>query len=105
MDEYTFSAFVDGMRFELRNVMCDIIDDREMHAFTEDAFKCASYGMTNDLAIGPGKVRRARHGAQISLTLRRMNGSACQLPVGNMEIVPAHSLVQQRHIISANLMA
>src|SRR5437870_126583 len=105
MDEHTFSASVDGMGFELRNVMRDIIDNGQTRALTQNAFKCASYGMTNDLAIGPGKVRRARHGAKISLPLRRMNGSACQLPVGKMEIVPAHGLVQLRHVISANLMA
>ena len=78
---------------------------RNPDAVAEYALESSSNRMTDGLPVGPGKVRRARHGAKISLALRRMNGSACQLPVGNMEIVPAHSLVQLRHIISANLMA
>ena len=96
MDKDPFPASIDGMCFKLRNVMRDIINDRQMHtvtAITKDALECATHCVTDALAIGPGKVCGRGHGVKISLPLRRMNGSACQLAVGKMKIVSTHRLV------------
>src|SRR5438093_3264834 len=104
MDQDTLFLAIDEMRLELGNVVCDIVNDRQVHSLTEYTLECSAHGMTDQLAVGPGKVRRTGHCMQIALSLRRLDGRTCELTVGHMKAVSPHRLVQLTNIVRANLM-
>ena len=68
VNQHAFLPVTDDVRFELRDVVSDIIDNRHMRVFTKDSLECAACRMGNALAVGPGKIRRGRHGFQVTLS-------------------------------------
>ena len=65
---------VNQVCLELANVVADIVNDLDAHVpgrTLQDVFKGLAHQVGDQLPIGKGKIRRAVHGANVLLGLRR----------------------------------
>src|SRR5262245_11523785 len=103
MNQNALLLAVDNVRLTFRNVASDVVDYRHSYTFAEDALKRPARGVRYALPVRPGEVSGCGHRLEVSLALRRLDWRASELPIGNMQVVLAHGLIQMRDVIGANL--
>src|SRR3990172_4243733 len=105
VDEHFALLAVDCVLLPLGDVVADVVDDAHFGRRAEQPLDGAAGEVGDGLAVGPGEVRGASHGAEVVAAFLGVDGDAGKLPVGQLDRVPLHGLAHPLEIIRADLVA
>ena len=106
MHDEAADGAVHDVLLDLRDVVRDVVDDRELaRVGTEHPREDVASPVGQELAVGEREVRGRPHGAEIVARLRRVVRRARELAVGHADAVPAKRLARHVEVVGAHLMA